>query len=541
MDPDVTRQISTPVAVLYHCTCGEQLVLDPSLGGECPQCQQTVSPKLLGHDLGMTLALDDGSFQFDQTLPGGEGRERSRKASTTVVSVPDADDSPDVLNGEAFGHFKIISPLGRGGMGQVYLALDTSLKRYVAVKILRSGIAGSTAAPRSSEHEVDKLIQEAISQARVTHPNIVTIYYVGKQDGNPFLAMELVTGGPLSQAVNAGEMPFDKIAPVALDIITALDFSYDLDVIHGDIKPSNILLTKIGTAKLSDFGMARSASRDTDETIGGTPNYIAPELLTGKKPSLQSDIYALGVTFYEMTFGKLPITLTGRTIPKWIEIHESSQIEFPVPWPPRLPELWKSVLEKMLAKNADDRYQSYDELLEDIQPLQPGSRIAARLLPRLVAAGIDWATVLSFAAVLQVGIVSAALENLRDQHPLVALLLQASNLLPIIAYTILIYFWRQSIGRSLMHIRVVNSFGMKPTGNTMALRSLMRMQLPWVVICFDLLSSDPTAWPSVLFSSLLVLSLLFLLVDFAFMLFYSKSRSLHDLMTGTRVVLDTRS
>jgi serine/threonine protein kinase len=536
MDPDVTRQISKPVAVLYQCTCGEQTVLDPSIGGECSNCHQTVSPKLLGHELGMTLALDDGSFHLDQTTPGGN---ISDATGSTFLAAEAAQDAPGVLNGEMFGHFKIISPLGRGGMGQVYLALDTSLQRYVAVKILRSGIAGSSTPARSSSHEVDKLLQEAISQARVTHPNIVTIYYVGKQDGNPFLAMELVNGKPLSQAVDSGEMPFDRIAPVALDITNALKFSYDLDIIHGDIKPSNVLLTNIGTAKLSDFGMARSASKDTDETIGGTPNYIAPELLTGNIPSLQSDIYALGVTFYEMTFGELPITLTGRTIPKWIEIHESSQIVFPTPWPPRLPELWKLVLEKMLAKDPQDRYQSYDQLLADIRTLQPGSTIEARLLPRLVAAGIDWATVLSLTVVLQVGIGFAAWENLRDQHPLVTLLLQAFNFLPIIAYTFLIYFWRQSIGRSLMHIRVANSFGMKPTGNEMALRSSMRMQLPWVMICLSLFRSDPADLFSVILPSLFVLSLVFLLIDFACMVAYSQSRSIHDLLTKTRVVLDT--
>lgn len=516
------------------------MVLDPSIGGVCKKCSQTVSPKLLGQELGMTLTLDDGSFRLDQTSPG-EQTDGPGTTNTQLVLDPSEPESPELLNGEMFGHFKVISPLGRGGMGQVYLALDTSLQRYVAVKVLRSGIGESASIPRSYDYEVDKLLQEAISQARVTHPNIVTIYYVGKRDGNPFLAMELVNGEPLSQRVTTGKMPFDQIAPVALDITNALKFSYDLDIIHGDIKPSNVLLTKLGTAKLSDFGMARSASDDSDISIGGTPNYIAPELLTGGKPSLQSDIYALGVTFYEMTFGKLPVALTGRTIPKWIEIHESSKIVFPTPWPSSLPELWKSVLHKMLAKDPLERYQSYDELLADIKRLQPGSKIDARFFPRLIAAGFDWASVLSMAIVLQVGIGFAAWESLRDQHPVITVLLQIANFIPIIAYTVLIYFWRQSIGRNLMHIRVMNTFGMKPTGNEMALRSAIRMQFPWTVICLGLFRADSAAWLSLILSSLLVLSLLFLLVDIAFMVVYSESRSIHDLITKTRVVLDTNT
>ena len=115
---------------------------------------------------------------------------------------------------------------------------------------------------------------------------------------------------------------FGEISQIAAEICEALKFSYELDIIHGDIKPSNVLLQYNGTAKLSDFGMARRVSGETDNSIGGTPNYIAPELLRGEKPSIQSDVYALGVTLYEMSFGELPVTLTGRSIPEWIKIHD---------------------------------------------------------------------------------------------------------------------------------------------------------------------------------------------------------------------------
>jgi serine/threonine protein kinase len=536
MGTNETRRLSDR-SVLYHCACGERIVVDPSVGGLCSNCDRSVSPTLLEQDLGVTVSLNEQELGHDNTLLGG--------ISADGFSVVTGDEgtseptSPEKLTGRTFGHFKLVSSLGHGGMGLVYRAFDTSLKRYVAVKLLRSGIGGANSVARSSDEEVDKLLQEAISQARVAHPNIVTIYYVGKQDGNPFLAMELVNGEPLSQRMSSVEMPFDQIAPIALEITNALKYSYDLDIIHGDIKPSNVLITKTGTAKLSDFGMARSASGDTNKMIGGTPNYLAPELLIGQLPSIETDIYALGVTFFEMTFGKPPFTLTGRAIPDWIEIHETSDLVFPTPWPGRLPEIWKSVLTKMLAKEPSDRYQSYDELLIDIKSLQPGSNIEARFFPRLIGAGIDWASALSLAIVLQVGVGFAAWQSLRDQHPGVALLLQICNFLPIIAYTFLVYFWRQSIGRSLMHIRVVNQFGMRPTANAMAVRSVIRMQFPWVVICFELLRTDSGTAFSVVLSLIYLLSLLFLTLDIAFMAFGSKGRSIHDLVSNTRVVLDT--
>ena len=562
MDPDVTRQMPPQKTVLYHCTCGMQIMLDPTLGSTCSQCHRTISTKLLEQDLGITVSLDDASFRLDRTLPFQNVPEFSRPNHGVVHAANDS--TPDKLIGEMFGHFKLISPLGRGGMGQVYRALDTSLQRFAAVKLLRSGIESpespehpnsdeevqrstgvfnpiSDERPRSSDREIDLLLQEAVAQARVSHPNIVTIYYVGKQNGNPFLAMELVNGQPLSQLIGEKEMPFDEIVSVALDITHALTFSYDLDIIHGDIKPSNVLLTKSGAAKLSDFGMARSATEDTESSVGGTPNYIAPEVLKGGKPSLQSDIYALGVTLYELSFGELPHKLSGGSISKWNEILDSSELIFPTPWPARLPEQWKNILTKMLDKDPARRFQSYDALLENLKSVEPGSKVPARLLPRLIAAGIDWATVLSLAVVVQVAFNSPSWISIGTSHPAMVTLLKLCNFLPIIGYTVLIYFWRQSIGRNLMHIRVVNQYGMEPSGKKMAIRSAIRMQFPLVLMCRMLFNDPALGSVDIALAGLLVLSMVLLLLDIAFMLVYSLSSSVHDLVVGTHVVLDTRA
>lgn len=535
MDPNATQVDNQPTSVLYHCSCGARVVLDPAVGGVCPECHRTVSAKLLEHDLAMTISLDDQSFQLNQTLP----RSGTVQRNAPVLDPTD----PEILIGEMFGHFRIVAPLGSGGMGQVYRAFDTSLQRYVAVKLLRSGIHDSMSSnkPISSDKEVDKLLQEAISQARVSHPNIVTIYYVGKQNGNPFLAMELINGDPLSQRIKAGPLPFDEVARISLDIANALKFSYDLDIIHGDIKPSNVLIGKDGSAKLSDFGMARRATDDSSKNVGGTPNYLAPGIFKGERPSIQSDIYALGVTLYEMTFGKLPYTLNGGSVAQWIEIHENNELEFPVPWPPSLPEAWKTVLSKMLAKDADQRYDRYEDLISDIERLRPVAIVNARIFPRLIAAGVDWLSVLSMALALQIGLQFANVEQMLTAHPSITMLLQICNFIPMVIYLTLVYFWRQSVGRSLMHIRVVNMFGMKPAGNQMAMRSAIRMQFPWVVILLGLFNVVTTPWIVMVLFALFIASVLFLVMDIGFMVIYPKSRSIHDLVARTCVVLDTNN
>lgn len=513
--------------------------VDPAIGGVCKKCQKRITPKALGHELALTMTIHEGSFELDQTKnrddPGG-----TPTVGNMLPTIADQSEDPEILIGEKFGHFEIVSTLGRGGMGQVYLALDTSLQRYVAVKLLRSGIGTSRGLSKSSDEEVDKLLQEAVSQARVTHPNIVTIYYVGKQDGDPFLAMELVNGQPLNDRIAAGILPFNEIAEIVLQICEALKYSYELDIVHGDIKPSNVLLQQNGLAKLSDFGMARRVSLNDDQAIGGTPNYIAPELLRGEKPSIQTDMYALGVTIYEMSFGELPVSLTGKTIPEWLAILDSSRVSFPNPWPDRLPEALCEMLERMLTKDSAERYSGYAELIADVKRLRPGSQVLARVFPRIIAASFDWLSVLVIAIVLKVAFQMTSLVQFMSQHPLVTFLVDVCDFLPIVIYVIVIYFWRQLIGRSLMHIRVVNRHGLTPSPYQMTVRSLLRMQFPWFFICFSLFNDPTSSWFGIAMGGLLAISSFVLLLDIAFMAVYDRGRSLHDLVVDTRVVLDTR-
>jgi len=195
--------------------------------------------------------------------------------------------------------YRFDAEIGRGGMAVVYRARDTLLERDVAVKVM-------SAAALDTEGRV-RLLHEARSAARLNHPNIVTVHDVGEADGSPFIVMELVDGESL---FDRRPQALDEIVSVARQICAALEHAHTHDIVHRDLKPENVLLTAGGTAKLVDFGLARSmASRLTSEgAIAGTAFYLAPELALGQAFDGRADLYALGVMLYELTTGRLPFT-----------------------------------------------------------------------------------------------------------------------------------------------------------------------------------------------------------------------------------------
>lgn len=514
MKNNATQQTTTGETVLYRCACGDTVRVDRQQGADCNSCGRRISPKVLQHDLAKTMTMVLGA-------------DPDHGDSEFLAADFDADE----LIGQKFGHFEIVRALGRGGQGHVYQALDTSLQRYVAVKLLRGG----TGTP--DERDVETLLQEAVSQARVEHPNIVTIYYVGKQDGVPFFAMELVNGPSMSERISEGTLPFRQISQVARQITQALEFSFGLDIIHGDIKPPNILLQPNGLAKLSDFGMARRLSGSKKDRIGGTPNYLAPELLEGAEPSIQSDMYALGVTLYEMTFGKLPVQLTGSTIDEWRETHSTAKVHFPAPWPDHLPDEWLNTLRQLLARDPKDRFASYEELLEDLDETRSRSNVIARPVPRIIAGLFDWMMVFLLMMPCQLLLSTPSLLQYFDAHPVTMFLVQAIDMIPIAIYTVLVFFWRHSLGRSLMQLRVVNRYGFQASGRTMALRSIPRMALPWAATILFFVAGSHQDWVQNIIAITIFLVVVFSLLNVAFLMIFQRHRSLHDLMFDTRVVL----
>jgi len=194
--------------------------------------------------------------------------------------------------------------LGRGGMGEVYLALDKVLDRQVALKVLHRQYA-------DDEEFVERFKREAQSAAALSHPNIVSTYDRGRsEDGTYYIAMEYLSGGTLkARVLEDGPLEARESAEVALQIAGALEAAHERGVIHRDVKPQNVLFTGTGLVKVVDFGIARAASvgtRTQTSVVLGTASYMSPEQALGRPVGPQSDLYSLGVVLYEMLTGTLP-------------------------------------------------------------------------------------------------------------------------------------------------------------------------------------------------------------------------------------------
>ena len=522
---------SRETRVDYRCRCGVSLTVE-QLGGSCASCGRLLAPK----------ASDDGlaaTMTFGNLPTGPAGGGTIYLENTQLETDPEEAARLDAqMIGRELGHFKIVDPLGRGGMGQVFRALDTSLRRYVAVKVLHSGAPRKGDKKNSLDGEIELLLQEAVSQARVAHPNIVTIYYVGKHQEDRFLAMELVDGKTVSDLVKEGPLPYPRLHSIAAEMTSALKFSHEHDIIHGDIKPSNILVQPNGSAKLSDFGMSRRASRAQDHSVGGTPSYLAPELMAGESVSIQSDMYALGATLFEMTFQRLPVAVSGATLDDWIECHQVD-LEFPIPWPEHLAGGWRDILTKLLAKDPAERFDSWLAVEEALERIEPAAAVPAKISPRVAAATIDFGLVSLLIAPFRLVRMMPEVEAYLSQSTLTAFLLLLVEFGAIVAYTGLVMLWRQSPGRKLMQLRVVNEHGLTVSSQKMGTRSLMRMVVMWFVILANVSLQDPIGWQR--FAAIFLVSAVALIsaVDLGTALFGRDGRSLHDWISRTDVVLDT--
>ena len=212
------------------------------------------------------------------------------------------------------GPYEIVSPIGAGGMGEVYKARDTRLDRTVAIKVLPEHVA-------SDPDLQQRFDREAKTISSLNHPHICTLYDVGRQDGTAFLVMEYLEGETLAQRLTHGALPFDRALQIAIQIADALDKAHRSGIVHRDLKPGNIMLTK-GGAKLLDFGLAKlrpvatvgavaataaptiSSPLTGVGSIVGTFQYMAPEQLEGKEADARTDIFAFGAVLYEMLTGK---------------------------------------------------------------------------------------------------------------------------------------------------------------------------------------------------------------------------------------------
>ncbi len=260
----------------------------------------------------------------------------------------------NTLIGKTIGQYHILSEIGRGGMAVVYKAEQTSLDRFVALKVLFPNFTGDSTL-------VERLYREAQAAARLDHPNIVEIYEVGEHEGLHFIAMKYVDGESLDAILRRGPMPPARALKILAQVASALDYAHRHNVVHRDIKPSNIIVSAGDRTTLTDFGLAKSTSSATLTSSGalvGTPTYMSPEQARGDEIDYRADIYALGVVAYEMFAGRPPFT--GN--PLSIIMAHASQTPPPLrQFRPDLPAGVEAVVMKALAKEPAERYTTAGE------------------------------------------------------------------------------------------------------------------------------------------------------------------------------------
>lgn len=257
--------------------------------------------------------------------------------------------------------YLLISNIGQGGMADVYKAIDTILNREVAVKVLRGELS----------HDPMTLLRfqrEASAASKLSHPNVVDVYDVGESDGRHYIVMEYVRGRTLKQLIaQRGALNLDEAIDIMMQLTSAISLAHEKHIIHRDIKPQNILVKDDGTVKITDFGIAiahDSIQLTQNHTVMGSAHYLAPETTKGEAPTSAVDIYALGIVFYELLSGKVPFNGTN---PTEIAVkHLREKMPYIRDFNPTIPQSVENVILKATAKRVDQRYQSVDEMIDDL-------------------------------------------------------------------------------------------------------------------------------------------------------------------------------
>ena len=275
---------------------------------------------------------------------------------------------------QTVGRYEITGELGRGAMGVVYKALDPTIGRTVALKTMRLDVHGLDA-----QEMVRRFQNEARAAGVLNHPNIVTIYDAGEQDGIFYIAMEFIEGTTLHELlVEKRVLATDEVLQLTRQICRGLDYAHSNGIVHRDIKPANIMITGNGTVKIMDFGIAKSGGQVTNTgQVLGTPNYMSPEQVKGRQLDGRSDLFSLGVILYEMMTGEKPFVGQNVTtiIYKIVNENPITPRDLDVTVHPGL----SAIVTKALAKAPDDRYQTGADLVRDLEnyklagPVRSGS------------------------------------------------------------------------------------------------------------------------------------------------------------------------
>ena len=291
---------------------------------------------------------------------------QARGVSAGAAKPADSQKKKKSSKSNVLGDFRLEKKLGQGGMGVVYLAHQTSLDRKCALKVLSKELG-------SKPDFVERFYREARAGAKIDHPNVVRCYAVGEARGMHYVAMELIDGKSMQDWVDQLEkLPVPDAVHVTLLAAEALKHAHELNMIHRDVKPDNILITKRGAVKVSDLGLAKALDDDMSMTQSGTglgtPHYMPPEQARNAKyVDHRSDIYALGGTLYHFLTGQTPFK--GETIVDLITAKERGSFTHAKKLNPDVPERLDLMIDKMMARDPQHRYQSLDEVIKDLESL----------------------------------------------------------------------------------------------------------------------------------------------------------------------------
>ncbi|MBA3356843.1 MAG: serine/threonine protein kinase, partial [Pyrinomonadaceae bacterium] len=296
---------------------------------------------------------------------------------TAAESIAKA--QPALVAGQVVGHYQIIAPLGKGGMGEVYLASDTKLDRKVALKLLPVEFT-------NHKDLLRRFIQEAKAASSLNHPNIITIHEIGEIDSVHFIATEFIDGQTLKQRMKRARLKFADVLDVSIQVASALEAAHAAGLVHRDIKPENIMQRPDGYVKVLDFGLAKlteksSQSKVLDSEVGtmlrghtkpgtvlGTVDYMSPEQARGQVLDQRTDVFSLGIVLYEMAAGRMPFA-AATSVDALVSILEKE----PPPlyeYAPEIPAEFQRIISKALRKDREERYQTIKDLLIDLKTLK---------------------------------------------------------------------------------------------------------------------------------------------------------------------------
>src|SRR3954470_252305 len=283
----------------------------------------------------------------------------------------------------SFAHYQILSQIGSGGMGEVYLADDTKLGRKVAIKFLNEQFS-------KDEALLNRFVQEAKAASALNHPNILTVYEVGEHAGTHYISTEFIDGETLRERMKH-RLSFDETLSITVQTAEALAAAHQAGIVHRDIKPENIMVRSDGYVKVLDFGLAKLTeieSADGEEqtrklvkthpgVVMGTATYMSPEQARGKPTDARSDVFSFGIVLYEMLTGKVPFA--GETMTDVMSSIISSEPQPITSLAPHLPRELQRIVQKTLKKKREQRYQSTRDLLVDLKELRDELQIEAKL------------------------------------------------------------------------------------------------------------------------------------------------------------------